>query len=120
MVFTTVGQSGVQNAIAVISDNRPQYMAIGSGSGAVLASDYKLVHEVAKRVFTSVDSSVSNEILYIADWNSVEMSGLRITELGALTESGNNVGSLWNREGFIGVDFDGTDDLQVQLTYIIT
>jgi phage-related tail fiber protein len=120
MVFTTIGQSGLQSAIASISSNRPQYMAIGSGSGAVLSTDYKLVHEVAKRTFTSVDTSTANEILYTTDWNNTEVSGLTIRELGLVTESGNNVGSLWNREGFIGVDFDGTDDLQVQLTYIIT
>jgi len=117
MVFTTTGLSGVQNAIASISSNRPQYLAIGSGVTGATSTDRILVHEFARRYRTSVDTSTANQILFIGDWNGLEVSGLSLTETGMFTESVISTGSLWNREQFTAVTFDGTNDLQIQLTY---
>lgn len=120
MVFTNAGLSGVQNAIGVISSNRPLYMAIGSGSGTTLATDNVLYGEITRRLLTSVDTTSANEILMVGDWNSVEMSGISFQEFGMFTPSGISTGSLWNRECFTAVQFDGTNDLQVQLTYSVS
>ncbi len=117
MGFTTAGQSGVQVAIGVDSVQRPQYMAIGSGSGAVANTNILLINENSRRAPTSVSTSTTNEITYIGDWNSVEMSGINLKEFGMFSTSTSNAGSAWNREGFAGVDFDGSNELQVQITY---
>lgn len=117
MVFVTTGLSGVQLAIGSISENRPQYMAIGSGSGAVAISNVDLIYETDRRVPTSTDLTTVNKILYIADWNSVEMSGTNLKEFAMFTSATDNIGSCWNREGFQGVNFDGTNELQIQLTF---
>ena len=120
MVFTTAGLSGVQNAIATISTNRPQYMAIGTGSSTAAAANNTLVSEALRRLVTTTDVTAANTIAYVADWNSVEMSGLSFSELGMFTTSGVSTGSLWNRDCFTAVVFDGTNDLQVQLTYTMS
>ena len=116
MVFTEVGKSGVALAIGSFATNRPQYLALGSGSGAVLNTDVVLVSESGTRIApTSVDMTTQKEITYTIDYNSLEMSGLNLTEFGMFTYL--TGGSLWNREGFTAVSFDGTNELQVQLTY---
>ncbi len=117
MGFTVTGQSGVQVAIGVSSPNRPQYMAIGSGSGAVLFADVALAYETSRRAPTSTSIALTNQITYVGDWNSVEMSGTNLKEFAMFTESIDDTGSCWNREGFTGVDFDGTNELQVQVNY---
>jgi len=118
MVFTTIGQSGVILAIGSLSSNRPQYIAIGSGSGATISSNVKLVYEVDRKILTSGSiDTVNNEIEYVADWNSVQMSGISLKEFGMFTESAANTGSCWSRDGFSAVDFDGSNELQIQLTY---
>lgn len=119
MVFTTVGQSGVQVAIGVNGPTRPQYLAIGSGSGADAISVIALVHEVDRNAPTSINTSTTNKIIYTTDFNSVEMSGIDLREIGMFTESAASTGSCWDKEGFGAVTFDGTNELQVQLTYNI-
>ena len=120
MVFTTTGLSGVQNAIGQISTNRPSYIAIGSNTSAAVYTQRVLGGELLRRYRTSVDTTTANEMLIIADWNSVEMSGIALSEFGTFTESVSNTGSLWNREQFTAVTFDGTNDLQVQLTFAVS
>ena len=117
MVFTSAGLSGVQVAIGVDSAQRPQYMAIGSGSGAVATTNILLIGEKSRRTPTSTSTSVTNKITYITDWNSVEMSGIDLQEFGMFPTSVSSAGSCYSREGFTGVEFDGTNELQIQLTY---
>lgn len=118
MVFTITGQSGLMLAIGSFSTNRPQYLAIGSGSGTVLTSDVDLIYENRRDVPTSTTiDGVNREITYIGDWHSIDMSGITLREFGMFTESSINTGSLWNREGFTGVTFDGTNELQIQLKF---
>ncbi|MHA1868741.1 MAG: hypothetical protein ACTSXD_11915 [Candidatus Heimdallarchaeaceae archaeon] len=118
MVFTNIGKSGVAICVGSYASNRPQYLAIGSGSGAVAVTNVTLVAESGTRKApTSVDLSTPKEITYTVDYNSLEMSGTVLTEFGMFTESAANTGSCWNREGFPAVTFDGTNELQVQLTY---
>lgn len=118
MVFTDIGKSGVALAIGSFASNRPQFLALGSGSGATLVTDVKLVSESGTRIGpTTIDNSTQKEVSYTIDYDSLKMSGLGLTEFGMFTESAANAGSLWNREGFSIVTFDGTNELQVQLTY---
>lgn len=120
MGFTNIGKSGVTLGIGSLWSGRPQYMAIGSGSGTVASTDVTLVHEVSRTSLTSGSIDIiTHKIDYVADWNSVTMSGITLRELGMFTDSSDNTGSLWNREGFTGVSFDGSNELQVQLKYEI-
>ena len=116
MVFTNIGKSGVALSIGSFATFRPQYLALGNGSGAVAITNVNLVAESGTRQqYTSIDNSVSRYIEYIFDWNSLVMSGLNLTEFGFFTESATSTGSLWLREGFKDVEFDGTNELQIQL-----
>lgn len=118
MVYTTIGKSGLVLAIGSFSTNRPQYMAIGSGSGTVAVTNVELLGEESRKIFTSGSiDAIGHEIEFVADWNSVEMSGIGLKEFGAFTESAATTGSLWDREGFSEVGFDGTNELQIQLTW---
>ena len=119
MVFTSVGKSGVALCIGSSATGRPQYMAIGSGSGAVVVTNISLVAETGTRIAaTSTDLSAANEIEYTFDWNSMMMSGTApLSEFGMFTESAAITGSCWNREGFGSVSFDGTTELQIQQKY---
>jgi hypothetical protein len=119
-MFTNAGLSGVQYAIGVLSDNRPQYIAIGSGSGTEAVTNNVLLGEYSRRQVSSTSTSTANEIAYTADWNSIEMSGLSFAEFGMFTQSGAYIGSLWSRNCFDALEFDGTNDLQIQLTYSIS
>jgi len=118
MVFTTVGTSGVVLSIGSFASNRPQYMAIGSGSGVIAVTNVDLVYENSRKAPTSTSLDCTNmNIEYVADWNSVDMSGITLREFGMFTDSVASTGSLWNREGFTGVAFDGSNELQIQLNY---
>ena len=118
MVFTNVGKSGTALAIGSFASNRPQFLALGSGSGTVLVTDVTLVAESGLRKSpTSLDFSQPQKVTYTIDYNSVAVSGLQLTEFGMFTSGAFDVGSCWNREGFSSISFDGTNELQVQLTY---
>ena len=118
MVFTTIGQSGTLLAIGSLSPNRPQYLAIGSGSGTALASNVVLLGEELRTSPTSTTLDIPTlSVQYIADWNSVQMSGIGLREFGMFSDSVASTGSLWSRDAFSAVEFDGTNELQVQLTY---
>jgi len=117
MVFVNTGTSGAALSIGSLASNRPQYMAIGNGSEALSATRVGLVEESDRRIITSANISIANEILYTGNWDSIDMSGLGLTESALFTQSGANTGSAWSVEGFAAVTFDGTNELQIQVTY---
>ena len=117
MTFTNAGIEKVGLAIGSFSSNRPQYMAIGSGSGTDVVGDNTLVHEVDRRTYTTVDNSTVNEMVYTGDWDSVDVSGIELKEFGMFTEATDDTGSLWSKHTFANTSFDGTTELQIQLTY---
>ena len=47
------------------------------------------------------------------DFNSVQMSGIKMTEFGLFVSGPLNIGSTWQREGFGSIIFDGTNESQV-------
>ena len=118
MVFTNYGRSGAA-LLFCGSVNVPQYLAIGSGSGAVLATNGSLVAEVlsARVSKTSGDISVARELTMIFDINSVNMSGLSLREFGVGGVTTVGTQDLWIREGFPAITFDGTNELEVQVTF---
>ena len=119
MVATDDGKQELALLLGGSRTERPTYCAIGSGSGAVLASDSSLVAEFDRNVFTSTDCTVAKHVTYITDFDSVSMSGNGLLEFGISSSGTTMNGTLWNREGFAEIEFDGTNELQVQVDFEI-
>jgi len=116
MVATTLGKSGTARLWSA-DGTRPTICVIGSGSGAVAITNIKLIHQVGSSTFTTTDLAVQKEVVFTTDFSSVFMSGINLREFGlSITGSPQQT---WNREGFAAVNFDGSNELQVQVTYQI-
>ena len=112
MVYTTQGKTYLAHLLGN-SGTAPNYVCIGSGSGAVAIGNTGLIFEIDRNALTSTDNTTAQKTTLIADFNTVEMSGTTLREVGlAHLSSG---GKLWLREGFAGVEFDGTNELQVEI-----
>jgi len=114
MPVTNTGKSGLILFLAG-SGVIPDVLAIGSGSGTALITNTNLVAETSSVAFTSRDISIPQEITYISDFNSVQMSGTNLREFG-IKKSG-LANTVWNRESFNTVNFDGTNELQVEVIF---
>lgn len=118
MVFTDYGRSGASLLMAG-SVQLPRYCAIGNGSGANVATLGSLISEALalRKDYTSRDISVQRETSFVFDFTSIEMSGIALREfgIGGLQASGTN--DLWVREGFPAIQFDSTNELQVELIF---
>lgn len=116
MVFTDYGRE--QMAIRMGSNvEKLSHFAIGSGSGAVAVSNYELVNEWDRKPIESFNYSGAQDLTVIADWTSTQISGCLLKEFGAFTTGLDLIGSCWSREGFANVTFDGTNELQIEITY---
>jgi hypothetical protein len=121
MVFTQSGRSGLALLLAATTSGEstfPEWVEVGTGSAAVLVTDRALVTPSGNRIrFTSRDSSIEREVTWTFDYSSVAISGTtNITEFGLFPSGPTATGSLWVREGFNGINFDGTAELQIQIT----
>ena len=112
MVFTNVGKSGLALAFAG-SMTIPDVIGIGSGSGAVSASDTNLVAQTRVNAFTSRTISTQKEVTFLADFSATQMSGLNLREFGVRISGG----TLFNREGFAAINFDGSNEAQIEVTF---
>jgi len=119
MVFTDVGKEMVAYLMAFGSGTSyPRYCAIGSGSGAVAATDTALVGESgARNDYTSLNSGTAKQLLWTHDFSSTSISGITLTEFGLFDNISGTTGSMWQREGFPGIEFDGSNELQIQITF---
>jgi len=97
----------------------PTSLAIGSGSGTFATTQNTLIAETDRNVATTTDFSVLNNITWTANFSSTEMSGTDLKEFGLFSESGADTGSLWNREEFPSVTFDGSNEMELEITYKI-
>jgi hypothetical protein len=100
------------------SGGLPRFCAIGSGSGAEVATLGSLIAEVGSRKdYTTKDVTTVGQVTWTFDYSSVELSGLTVREFGVGVGSTAGVPNLWNREGFTGIAFDGTVELSIQVSY---
>jgi len=118
MGITHVGKSGLALLLGP-SGSRPLAIAIGTGSGIVNEFNTDLINETDRATFSSTDIATAEETTFISDFNSLEMSGTTLTEFGVYSSGSSGVGKCWSREGFTGVDFDGTNEVQIQVIYKI-
>lgn len=97
----------------------PRYCAIGSGSGAAVSTLGSLFSEVlsARVDFTSRSIATAKKTNWIYDFSSTTMSGILLKEfgIGQVVTKGTN--DLWNREAFPTITFDGTNELQIDVTF---
>ena len=98
---------------------KPRFCAIGSGSGAEVATLGSLVAEVLTERLdhTSADISATNEVGWTFDYNSVTMSGVGLTEFGITGSQAKGTQDCYNREAFSSITFDGTNELQINITF---
>lgn len=96
------------------SQELPSYFAIGSGSGATVATMTTLIAEVDRQVPTSIDTSTVYQIKFTGDWNSVELSGIQLKEYGIQTSGATLTGSMWSRTSIPSITFNGTNELRIE------
>lgn len=87
--MTQYGASGIC-LMLIPGGNGPTNMAIGTGSAAVTSGRSGLMCEVSRKEFSSTDTTVQKEFGMIADWGSMDVSGLTITEFAVFS-----TGSPW-------------------------
>ena len=56
-------------------------------------------------------------VTWVFDKSAPALSGLQITEFGVFHTSGVSTGSLFNREGFPAITFDGGQELQIEISF---
>lgn len=117
MVFTNYGKEATALRIGSDIPGIIQSIAIGSGSGTAVVGDVTLVAEHTRAFITgSPDFGVVRKVGFQADFSSITMSGLTLTEFGLFTSGATLIGSTWQREAFGSVVFDGTNELQIFTT----
>jgi hypothetical protein len=120
MGMTTFGRSGL--ALRIIgSSSSPDFLALGSGSGTYVSTTAKLYGEVFsnnRQFYSTRDITTQNEVTWTWDKSSVAMSGINLREYGVVSTSGNE-GTIWFGEGFNAITFDGSNELQIQITFRI-
>jgi len=118
MVSTETGKSGLALLSCGVTNLYPKYCGIGSGSGAVLNTNIALIAEVGSRTdYTTRDVSIQKEVTWVHDFSAVSMSGINLKEFGIFDTNIAASGTMFHREGFSSVTFDGTNELQTQVTF---
>lgn len=114
MPITNIGQSG---AMLRIGSNvgAPDYIGIGTGSATASVNNTGLVAHSDRNQFSTRNFATQKKWTFTADWGSSEISGTNLKEFGVFVL--NSGGKLWQREGFANVAFDGTNELQIEITW---
>jgi len=112
-MITNFGKSRIALMLGGSETNYPSYFAIGSGSGLVSVTDTTLIHEEDRQAITSATYPATQKVTFQGDWNSVELSGLSLSEFGVLTSGGALTGSIWSRTNLPNITFDGSIELQI-------
>ena len=116
--MTDMGKSGISLLVTGETTLYPRYCGIGSGSGTAIITDTALLSEPGSRVdYTTKDVTVQQQTVWTYDFNSVRMSGLNLREFGVFDTQIRASGTIYNRESFGAINFDGTNELQIQTTY---
>ena len=120
MVFTNFGRQAVAWRLgSSLPSLYIQYVGIGTGSATVLVNNETLVTESNRVSLTgSPNFTTARKVTFQGDLNSVQMSGINLTEFGFFDTGSSTgfTGSIWLREGFGSIVFDGTNELQINAT----
>ncbi len=119
MAFTDTGRKMITIRLGSATPEPIGFIGIGSGSGTASVSDSTLLNNVNRINLTgSPDFTTDQKVTFQGDLNSIQMSGIDLTEFGlSETASGTGFpGSMWLRESFGSIVFDGSNELQVIAT----
>ncbi len=117
MGFLDTGRSGLALAFAG-SMVLPSMCDIGSGSGAFAITRTGLIAPLQTAVYTTRDISTQMQTLYIFDYSSVTMSGINFREFGLRTSGGGlGSGTYFSIDNTSPITYDGSNELQIQITY---
>lgn len=120
-----VTNEGAQFLAFRLGSGLPSFISnveIGIGSATPLITDKILVTGSLRQNLTGSPNFVTaRKATFQGDFNSVQMSGVKLTEFGLFISgifggSTDGAGSVWLREGFGSVTFDGTNELQIVST----
>ena len=92
----------------------PSAIAIGIGSTTIALTDTTLTTITGCQALTSTTYPAYNKVQFIADYNSVYMSGVNLTEFG-LKSGASLTGSMITKSIIPALEFDGTNELRVEL-----
>lgn len=97
----------------------PEWCAIGSGSGTFMNTVGSLYAEVLseRRTFTTRDLGTAKQVSLRFDFGANTMSGTFLREFGVGTGSTVGVQDLYSDTHFAAVEFDGTNELQIEIVY---
>ena len=117
MPFTNEGA----NFVSLMLGSKLQFdigaIEVGTGSGTASVTDKTLVAGSLRNILTGSPNFTNiRKVQFQADFNSVEMSGMALTEFGLFTSGPVLIGSTMQRESFGSVIFDGTNELQILST----
>jgi len=116
MVMLDTGKSGAALLLGP-SGTRPNLFNLGSGSGTIAVTDTWLKADLDfPRIFTNVDISTSKETTWTGDWDALGLSGLTPSEFVLSTGSTIESGTAWVLEYFGSRTYDGSRELQIQIT----
>jgi len=103
------------------SADKPRWMAIGNGSAAETVVLGSLIAEsgLARNDFSTRAIDVPNTVTWTYDFSSTQLSGLALSEFGIGGGSSVGVNDLWNRESIVPINFDGTNEVQLEITFTI-
>jgi len=110
-------------ALLITGSNTSEYIShfiIGTGSETVSANDTILVNSFDRQPITSISYPSSSGITFQGDWSVSQISGLAFTEWGLIGSATGLTGSIWTHHNIPSITFDGTSELRITETLIIT
>lgn len=116
MVVTNYGKNRIILFLGGSSTYIPSSVFIGKGSGISLVTDTTLISGTDAQLFTTTSYPTSYKTKWQADWNSVEMSGIQLTEYG-IGSGIDAIGSVWSRTSIPSLTFDGTNELRIETVW---
>lgn len=119
MPFTNYGAQAMAWQLGSnLSNNYIQYFAIGIGSSLARVTDVTLVTESGTRavITGSPNFATPLKVTFQGDFSSSIMSGVQLTEFGIFASGAATTGSVWQREAFPSINFDGSNELQIATT----
>lgn len=111
MVFLDIGRSGLSLAWAG-SMTLPDVISAGSGSGAISVNTTGLRNVFHSQGFTTRDIGTAKQVTFTSDFGATMLSGNTVQQIG-LEVSGADTLSA---DGIPSITFDGSSELQVQIT----
>ena len=117
MTVLNYAKNQVALLVAGSTTTAPTYLIIGTGSATIVAGDTELTTANDRQAVTATTHPSLVKTKWQGDWNSVEMSGIQLTEWGMIGSADLLTGSIWSKEVIPSLTFDGTNELRIEETW---